>query len=78
MTAVAARITRLQAGNPGDCKSVGKGVFELRIDKGPGYRIYIGKEVKSIVLLLSGGNKGAQKRDITKAHEYWKDYKSRR
>lgn len=76
--AVLARITRLQAGNPGDWKSVGKGVFELQIHTGPGYRVYCGKEGDRLVLLLSGSAKGSQAKAIERAHEYWKDYKSRR
>jgi putative addiction module killer protein len=64
-------------GNFGDCKLIkgGEGVSELRIDYGPGYRIYFGKDKATIVALLIGGNKGSQTRDIAKAKRYWLDYK---
>ena len=58
----------------GDTKNLGDGVFELRIDYGPGYRIYFGKEDSAIVVLLIGGNKRSQSRDIQKAKLYWSDY----
>ena len=74
---VLARVDRLGAGLRGDWKSVGRGVFELRIDHGPGYRIYCGAEGDDLVLLLCGGDKHRQKQDIEKAHDYWKDYKER-
>ncbi len=76
--AVTARLTRLQAGNRGDWKPVGAGVFELRIDAGPGYRVYCGRDGKTLVLLLCGGDKRTQTKDIERAHDYWKDYKARR
>jgi len=76
--AIAARVTRMQAGNRGDWKSVGGGVFELRIDVGAGYRMYCGQDGATLVLLLCGGDKRTQKRDIEQAHEYWKDYQARR
>lgn len=59
-----ARIDRLILGNFGDCKSVGDGVSELRIDFGPGYRVYFGRDGKTIVLLLCGGDKSTQQADI--------------
>lgn len=62
-------------GNLGDHHSVGEGVSELRFSFGPGYRIYYGIEDKKIILLLCGGDKSTQKRDIKKAIQYWKDYK---
>lgn len=74
---IIARLDRLQAGLLGDWKSVGSGVCELRIDHGPGYRVYFGQEGTTWVLLLCGGEKSTQSKDIEKAHGYWKDYKAR-
>jgi putative addiction module killer protein len=71
------RLIRLQTGNPGDYKSVGAGVYELRIDFGPGFRIYFAFAGKQLVLLLCGGNKSTQATDIESAHEYWQDYQKR-
>ena len=61
------RIERLAAGNPGDVKSVGEGVSELRIDYGPGYRVYYKKQGQMVVILLAGGDKSTQGRDIKTA-----------
>jgi len=66
---VLARIERLAAGNPGDVAPVGEGVSELRIDFGPGYRVYFKKKGKEIVILLAGGDKGSQEKDIRVAKE---------
>lgn len=74
---VAARIARLEAGIFGDCKPVGQGVWELRIDWGPGYRVYYALAGRSVVLLLCGGDKRKQAADIEKAIECWIDYKER-
>jgi putative addiction module killer protein len=74
---VAARINRLASGNSGDCKPVGGGVWELRIDYGPGYRVYFGRIGREVVLLLCGGDKRRQSADIEKAIEYLNDYKQR-
>lgn len=71
------RLDRLEMGNFGQCEPVGEGVFELKIDFGPGYRVYFGKIGSKCVLLLCGGDKGSQKRDIQKAKIYFKDYQSR-
>ena len=71
---VRARLNRIRLGNFGDCKSVGGGVEELRIDFGPGYRIYYGREGRLVVILLCGGSKGTQARDILRAQKYWKEY----
>ncbi len=61
---VLARIERLATGNAGDVKSVGEGVSEMRIDYGPGYRVYFRKRGRSLVILLAGGDKSSQRRDI--------------
>ncbi len=71
---VTARLGRLQNGNFGDAKSVGDGVFELRLDFGPGYRVYFGRQGTTVVVLISGGDKGTQARDIVKAKEHWRNY----
>jgi len=68
------RLHRLELGNFGDCKSVGDGVFELRLHFGSGYRVYFGKDGNSVVLLLLGGDKSSQPNDIKAAQEYWSDY----
>jgi putative addiction module killer protein len=68
------RLKRVSLGNLGDHKSAGKGVFELRIDYGSGYRVYFGQIGLTIVLLLLGGDKSTQEQDIRKATEYWADY----
>jgi len=61
------RIERLAAGNPGDVKPVGEGVSEMRIDYGPGYRVYFKKRGKKMVILLAGGDKDTQSKDIKTA-----------
>lgn len=71
-TAIIKRIERAEAGNFGDHKSVGNGLFEMRITVGLGYRVYYGKIGKTIYLLLCGGNKSTQEKDIAKAKEVWK------
>lgn len=71
---ILARIARVRAGNLGDWKSVGDGVRELRIDYGPGYRIYVGQDGERVIILLSGGDKKRQQQDIAKAKAYWHDY----
>lgn len=70
-----ARLQRLQLGNFGDRKAVGEGVWELRVHIGPGYRIYLGQEADAVVVLLCGGSKHSQRRDIKRARTYWRDYK---
>jgi putative addiction module killer protein len=64
---VQARIERLVAGNPGDVSSIGEGVSELRIDIGPGYRVYFKRRGRELILLLAGGDKSTQARDIKAA-----------
>ena len=68
-------IVRLEQGNFSNVKSVGAGVFEYRIDFGPGYRVYFGQDGQTLVILLTGGTKKRQQRDIDAAHAYWQDYK---
>lgn len=64
---IQARIERLAAGNPGDVKPVGEGVSELRIDHGPGYRVYFVRRGRELIILLAGGNKSTQANDIKTA-----------
>ena len=77
MAKIAARIDRLSAGNFGDCKALRGGLFELRIDWGPGYRVYYALAGRECVLLLCGGDKRKQSSDIKRALEYLKDYRGR-
>jgi len=70
---ITVRIRRLSLGNPGDVKSVGGGVSELRIDYGPGYRLYFTRRGTAIVVLLCGGHKRTQERDIARAQELAQD-----
>lgn len=74
---VRARLNRIRLGNFGDCRALGDGVHELRIDCGPGYRVYFGHVGRRIVLLLTGGAKSSQVRDIAKARDYLRDYERR-
>ncbi len=76
--AIKIRLRRVQLGNLGDSKSVGNGVHELRINFGPGYRVYYGKSGEKIILLLCGGNKAAQEKDIKIAKEYLQEFMRRR
>ena len=64
-------------GGKNNVKPVGSGVFEVKIDHGPGYRIYFGQVGKVMILLLQGGDKASQFRDIGRAQEYWRDYASK-
>jgi putative addiction module killer protein len=75
---IVARLDRLKAGLLGDWKSIGGGVFDLRIDVGPGFRVYYGQEGETLILLLCGGDKRTQAKDIENAHSYWKDYQARK
>ena len=69
------RIRRMEMGNFGDHKSIGHGVWELKIDFGPGYRVYFAEEGQKIVILLCDGDKKTQQHDIEQAQHYWKHYK---
>lgn len=71
-------VTRIAQGNFSTVKGVGSGVFESRIDFGPGLRVYFGKHGATVVVLLGGGTKKRQARDITAAHQCWQDYKRRK
>jgi putative addiction module killer protein len=68
------RLDRVELGNFGDYKAIGEGVYELRIDCGPGYRVYYGKVDMTIVLLLCGGDKNTQTEDIAQAKQFWNDF----
>ena len=72
---IAIRVLRMEGGNFGDVRPVGEGVSEMRIDYGPGYRVYFIQPERTIVLLLCGGDKSKQARDIAKAKRLAKDYK---
>jgi putative addiction module killer protein len=71
------RLDRIELGNLGDYRSVGEGVFEFRIDYGSGYRVYFAQVDLLIILLLYGGDKSTQERDIIKAKQLWSDFKQR-
>ena len=73
---VLARLARVRQGNLGDCKPVGEGVSELRVDYGPGYRVYLGQKGQTLVVLLCGGEKRTQDHDIRLAKQYWHEYQS--
>jgi putative addiction module killer protein len=67
------KLNRIQSGSFSDCRPVGEGVHELKIHVGPGYRVYFGTD-EDVVVLLTGGDKGSQVRDIARAKTYWEDY----
>lgn len=71
------RLNRVRLGNLGDCRPVGEGVSELRLDFGPGYRVYLGQEGDALVILLCGGVKRTQAHDIATAKEFWRSYRRR-
>ncbi len=73
-TLIAKRLERIVLGNFGDHKRIDSKILELLIDYGPGYRVYFGKKGSSLVILLIGGSKGSQGRDIAKAKRYWDLY----
>jgi putative addiction module killer protein len=74
---IRARLDRVALGNLGDCKTVGKGVSELRIAWGPGYRVYFARVENVVLLLLCGGDKTTQQKDIQRAQTYLQDFQSR-
>ncbi len=72
------RLDRVRLGNLGDSRSVGEGVYELKVDYGPGYRVYFANEGERIILLLAGGDKSTQVKDIARAKSFLEDWKERR
>lgn len=75
---VVTALSRIEQGNLANAKGVGGGVFEYRIDFGPGYRLYFGKDGETLVILLGGGTKKRQQKDIETAQALWQDYKRRK
>lgn len=75
---IASTLAKVEQGNLASAKSVGSGVQELRIDAGPGYRIYFGRDGDKLIILLAGGTKRRQQKDIEAAHARWADYKARK
>lgn len=70
------RLLKLEEGHYGDTRALGDGLFELKFFFGPGYRVYFGEDGDSIVVLLAGGDKGSQQRDIERVRIYWKEHQS--
>ncbi len=75
---VATALVRMERGNLSNTKGVGGGVFECRINFGPGYRVYLGKDGDALIILLSGGTKNRQQDDIEAARDLWREYRRRR
>ena len=75
---VATALVRMEQGNFSNSKGIGEGVFECRIDFGPGYRIYFGKDGDTLIILLGGGTKKRQQKDIVNTKILWKEYKRRK
>ena len=75
MARLLGRVRRFENGNLGDCKSLGEGIFENRVDFVPGYRIYFGRRGDSLIILLGGGDKSTQTRDIERAKGNWTRWK---
>lgn len=71
---IQARVLRFEGGNLGDHKPLGNGLSEARLDFGPGYRIYFARRETTLILLLTGGDKGSQTRDIRQARRHWAEY----
>jgi len=76
--AIDRRLMSVELGNFGDCKPCQDGVWELRVDVGPGYRVYYARDGQTVILLLCGGDKRTQQADIAKACAYWQDWKNRK
>ena len=70
------RLRRLEQGNYGDCKALKDGISELRFSFGSGYRLYFGEDEKAIIVLLCGGDKSSQSKDIAIAKKYWQEYQN--
>lgn len=77
-TKVVTALVRMENGNLANTKSVGAGVLECRIDFGPGYRVYFGRDGDTLIILLGGGTKSRQQKDIKMAQEIWQEYKRRK
>jgi len=75
---VTVALTRIEMGNLSNVKGVGSGVHEYRLDYGPGYRIYFGRDGERLVILLAGGTKARQQKDIATAQARWADYRKRK
>jgi putative addiction module killer protein len=75
---VTVALTRIELGNLSNAKGVGAGVQEFRIDSGPGYRVYFGRDGDRLVILLAGGTKSRQQKDIARAQKRWADYRKRK
>lgn len=75
---VTVSLDRLERGNFSTAKGIGSGVFQLRLDFGPGYRVYFGKDGERVVILLGGGTKKRQQSDIDAAHVLWREYRARK
>jgi putative addiction module killer protein len=75
---IASALAKLERGNLSNAKGVGAGVMEYRIDTGPGYRVYFGRDGDALIILLAGGTKRRRQNDIEAAHERWSDYKRRK
>lgn len=75
---VAVALVRMEQGNLSNAKGIGAGVFEYRVDFGPGYRIYFGRDGDALIVLLGGGTKTRQQRDIEAARALWREYKRRK
>ena len=71
-------LARMEAGNLSNVRGVGSGVLERRIDVGPGYRVYFGRDGDTLIVLLGGGTKARQQRDIEDARQLWQEYKRRK